>query len=57
MPQFFSICENCAVCDTETAVTSSETGLKAEEEGRLRSATKLWKVVGVTTFPSSIPYP
>ncbi len=67
MRKFFRTCENCVACDVAPAAISVETGLGAEEVGRLQHAAKplnvaelaakLQNVTGVPAFPTSIPLP
>jgi hypothetical protein len=55
MRKFFRTCENCVACDAVPAAISVETGLGAEEAGRLHYAAKLLNVAGIPAFPTSIP--
>src|SRR5918998_1822899 len=57
MRKFFRTCENCVACDVMPAAISVETGLGAEEVGRLQHAAKLLNVAGLPAFPTSIPVP
>jgi hypothetical protein len=57
MRKFFRTCENCVACDAAPAVISIETGLGAEEAGRLQHAAKLQNVAGLPALPTSIPVP
>ena len=50
MRKFFRTCENCVACDVAPAAISVETGLGAEEVGRLQHAAKLLNVAGATGF-------
>jgi hypothetical protein len=57
MRKFFRTCENCVACDVSPAAISVETGLGAEEVGRLQHAAKLQNVAGLPALPTSIPPP
>jgi hypothetical protein len=57
MRKFFRTCENCVACDVAPAAISVETGLGAEEVGRLQHAAKLLNIAGLPAFPTSIPPP
>jgi Acetyltransferase (GNAT) domain len=57
MRKFFRTCENCVACDVAPAAISIETGLGAEEAGRLQHAAKLQNVAGLPALPTSIPVP
>ena len=55
MRKFFRTCDNCVACDTVPAVIGIETGLGAEEAGRLQHAAKLQNVAGLPALPTSTP--
>ena len=55
MRKFFRTCDNCVACDTVSAVIGIETGLGAEEAGRLQHAAKLQNVAGLPALPTSTP--
>jgi hypothetical protein len=55
MRRFFRTCENCVTCDVAPAAISIETGLGAEESGRLQNAVKVRNIAGLPAFPTSIP--
>jgi hypothetical protein len=57
MRRFFRACENCVACDVAPAAISVETGLGAEEVGRLQHAAKPLNVAGLPALPTSIPPP
>ena len=55
MRKFLRTCENCVACDVAPAAISVETGLGAEEVGRLQHAAKLLNMAGVPALPTLMP--
>ena len=57
MRRFFRACDNCVACDAAPAAISIETGLGAEEAGRLQHAAKVRNVAELPAYPTSVPVP
>jgi hypothetical protein len=57
MRKFFRTCENCVACDVVPAAITIETGLGAEEVGRLQHVAKLQNVAGLPALPTLITVP